>query len=216
MGHPPDVLELTGKGGLLSKGIILDLGCGYRKHPGAIGADIVPVPGVDIVVDLRKRPYPFLSACASEVILSHVLEHFEFQEIVEILNEVHRILVPGGLLTISVPHAFTIGAFAPQHRTYFTLEYFELFEADHPFGYYADFTKHWKVVRRWVSVNIFNDHYLPHLAKSRTVQLLERLLGKSLSFLTRNNYAFNVADLIIRCLPVWLVSIHWKLQKPAE
>ena len=33
---------------------LLDLGCGIRKRPGAVGVDIVPNPNVDIIHDLNK------------------------------------------------------------------------------------------------------------------------------------------------------------------
>ena len=84
-------------------GLILDLGCGRRKHAGAIGVDNVPLETVDVVHDLRETPYPFACGCADEIILSHVLEHFSLAEINCILDEAHRVLGPTGLVTISVP-----------------------------------------------------------------------------------------------------------------
>src|SRR3989344_2310598 len=38
---------------------ILDLGCGNHKIPESVGVDFVKIPGVDIVHNLNKIPYPF-------------------------------------------------------------------------------------------------------------------------------------------------------------
>src|SRR5437870_12802430 len=55
--------------------VILDLGCGARKVPGAFGVDMVDQPGVGLVHDLEATPYPLPENCADEVHLNHVLEH---------------------------------------------------------------------------------------------------------------------------------------------
>ena len=46
---------------------ILDLGCGRNKVPGAIGLDLFPVPGVDVVHDLEAFPYPFENNSFDEI-----------------------------------------------------------------------------------------------------------------------------------------------------
>jgi predicted SAM-dependent methyltransferase len=65
--------------------------------------DVNPGPCVDHVgnaADLSR----FESGTFSELYASHVLEHFDFKdEIPATLKEWHRVLVPGGLLHISVP-----------------------------------------------------------------------------------------------------------------
>src|SRR5207253_9987596 len=57
--------------------VILDLGCGANKVPGAFGIDIVALTGVDLVHDLKATPYPLPESCADTIYLNHVLEHFE-------------------------------------------------------------------------------------------------------------------------------------------
>ncbi|MCZ7577680.1 MAG: hypothetical protein M5U18_11795 [Dehalococcoidia bacterium] len=37
--------------------VVIDLGCGFRKKPGAIGFDIARIPGVDVICDVM-RPLP--------------------------------------------------------------------------------------------------------------------------------------------------------------
>lgn len=34
--------------------VVIDLGCGARKGPGAIGLDIAPIPGVDLIADVMR------------------------------------------------------------------------------------------------------------------------------------------------------------------
>ncbi|MHB8641259.1 MAG: class I SAM-dependent methyltransferase, partial [Candidatus Acidiferrales bacterium] len=55
--------------------MILDLGCGSKKRPGATGVDINPASGADVIHDLDVVPYPFESSTADEIYLDNVLEH---------------------------------------------------------------------------------------------------------------------------------------------
>ena len=54
----------------------IDLGCGEEKMPDAIGVDIEKLPGVDIICDLKKFPWPFKDSSFNEIYCSHMLEHF--------------------------------------------------------------------------------------------------------------------------------------------
>lgn len=58
-----------------NQGVKIDLGCGANKIPDFIGVDNRALPGVDIVCDLEKFPWPIPDECASTVTCSHVLEH---------------------------------------------------------------------------------------------------------------------------------------------
>ncbi|MHB8483582.1 MAG: class I SAM-dependent methyltransferase [Nitrospiria bacterium] len=67
-----------GIGEILKKnemGIRLDIGCGAAKQKGFVGMDIRSMPGVDIVHDIEKFPWPLPNECASLVMTSHLLEH---------------------------------------------------------------------------------------------------------------------------------------------
>jgi SAM-dependent methyltransferase len=115
---------------------ILDLGCGARKRPGALGADICRLPGVDVIADLSRLPYPFATASVDQVHLNHVLEHMESP--VEVLAEVWRISRTGSKVYIRVPH-YT-GTFAwkdPTHKRCFTSESFAYFGAN-PYSHYTE------------------------------------------------------------------------------
>src|SRR3989304_3239050 len=50
------------------------------------------------------KPWPWANDSVSEVHCSHTLEHFERRERVHVMNELYRVLIPGGKATIIVPH----------------------------------------------------------------------------------------------------------------
>lgn len=57
---------------------ILDLGCGMRKRPCAIGLDIKPLSNADLIHDLSCFPYPFPDNSFGEVYVYNVLENFNY------------------------------------------------------------------------------------------------------------------------------------------
>lgn len=116
--------------------VILDLGCGASKVPGALGMDIATLPGVDIVHDLGDRPYPVPEDFADMVYLNHVLEHCE--DPVSILGEVWRVTRPNGQVFIRTPHYSGIYAWRdPTHRHAFSGESFRYF-GENRFSYYSN------------------------------------------------------------------------------
>lgn len=62
---------------------------------------------VDFVGDIRDLS-AFRDESCAEVYASHVLEHVPPQDILPVLNGIHRILVPGGSLYLSVPDLDTL------------------------------------------------------------------------------------------------------------
>lgn len=81
----------------------LDLGCGKSKREGFIGVDCHKFDGVDQVVDLRK-PWPWADGSVTEVHCSHFVEHLTAPERIHFVNELYRVLVPGGKCTLITPH----------------------------------------------------------------------------------------------------------------
>src|SRR5436190_1707390 len=57
----------------------LDIGCGGSKTPGAVGIDILPAPGVDIVHDLNKLPWPLEPNRFDAIVCSHVLGELQYK-----------------------------------------------------------------------------------------------------------------------------------------
>ena len=86
------------------RGAKLDI-CGGRNpwKPGEfLNVDIVPLPQVDLVFDIRKR-FPIDDAVIAEIISLATLEHFREKDNLNILREFFRILQPGGLLRVCTP-----------------------------------------------------------------------------------------------------------------
>lgn len=65
--------------------------------------DIQQLPGVDVVHDMTVYPWPFPNSSFGFVYMSHVLEHAPAEHVKPILNQIWRILKPGGRVEIHVP-----------------------------------------------------------------------------------------------------------------
>jgi SAM-dependent methyltransferase len=114
----------------------LDLGCGRKKVPGAIGVDRYAVEGVDVVHDLDSYPYPFRPGIFGEIHARHVIEHVE--SAVRFMSELHRLAANGARIHIHTPHYSYMGSWRdPTHRHHFSCYSFEYFEEGHPADYYA-------------------------------------------------------------------------------
>lgn len=90
----------------------LNLGCGTRKLDGYVNVDNAPLCAPDRLVDLERLPWPFESASAEEIVLSHVLEHLGQAPalFLGIMGELYRVCRPDALVRITVPH--------PRHDDY--------------------------------------------------------------------------------------------------
>ena len=82
----------------------IDLACGQNKTKDYTGVDIAAVDGVDVVHDLRERPWPFKDESAEDLVANHFFEHLTGRERIAFMEECYRILVPGGHLKIVVPY----------------------------------------------------------------------------------------------------------------
>jgi SAM-dependent methyltransferase len=116
---------------------ILEIGCGNKKlFPHSIGLDRVKLPTVDKVHDLDVFPYPFADGSFDEIHAYMVLEHVG--DFLRTMEEIHRILKPGGKLHASVPYYLSTGAYSdPTHKTFFTEETFDFFTDGHELNYYT-------------------------------------------------------------------------------
>jgi len=106
----------------------LDLGCGLRKRPGAIGIDVNPRSQADVVHDLNRFPYPFPQNHFDEIFCDNVLEHLD--DVIKVMEELHRIAKPSAIVTIIVP--FFPNRYAntdPTHKHFFGLHSFDYFVA---------------------------------------------------------------------------------------
>ena len=117
--------------------VIINIGCGKTRIPGSIGVDRVCIPDyVDVVHDLNSTPYPFSNNFADEIHFYHVLEHLDNP--LEKLEEIHRLLKPGGILNMRVPHFSSNGAFTDiTHKRPFSLFSFDVFDSDAYHSFYT-------------------------------------------------------------------------------
>lgn len=93
--------------------VVLDLGCGAHKKPGAIGIDAAPAPGVDIVLDFERDALPFEDGSVDRIFSSHCLEHL--RDPIPLFREMSRVRVEGGAVEIWVPFVFSNDAFMIDH-----------------------------------------------------------------------------------------------------
>jgi hypothetical protein len=84
------------------KPLKLDLGCGINKREGFEGVDCRAFAGVDHVYDLRKT-WPWGEETVEEAHCSHFLEHLAAKERIHFINELYRVLMPGGKCQLIIP-----------------------------------------------------------------------------------------------------------------
>jgi len=127
----------------------LDLGCGQVKREGFIGVDIAEAPGVDVVHDLTKYPYPFQDNSVEEIHCSHFLEHLTSSQRIRFMEECYRILQKDGRLGIIVPSGMSERFFQdPTHQwpplvpasfLYFNRKWVMDNKLDHQHNYKCDY-----------------------------------------------------------------------------
>jgi SAM-dependent methyltransferase len=115
----------------------LNLGCGRQHREGCINVDRVEQVRPDLVWDLDRYPYPLPDSHFERIFASDVIEHL--QDVAAFMQEVHRLLVPGGIVEITTPHFSCANSFTdPTHRHhlgYFSLDYFT---RESPLDFYSD------------------------------------------------------------------------------
>lgn len=127
----------------------LNLGCGndIRSPSGGwVNMDRATLPGVDVAHDFLDFPWPFGDGEFSHVHCSHVLEHVPHHisgqrkdGLVLVMEEIHRVLAPGGTVEIRAPHPDGGGVWIdPTHTRVIHPGNFAYFEPASPqFAYYS-------------------------------------------------------------------------------
>jgi SAM-dependent methyltransferase len=148
---------------------ILDLGCGNKKRPGAIGVDRNNRSAADVIHDLDCFPYPFEDSSFEEVYLDNTLEHLT--DVFRVMEEIHRICTPGGLVKIVVPYFRSPWAcIDPTHKHSFTVDSFAYFDPDHVICVRYDYT----LARFKVNRVVFNETLTNNWAKRVVVAMANR------------------------------------------
>lgn len=124
----------------------LNVGAGPDIRPAAQGwvnMDIAALPGVDVVHDAFRFPWPFEDGSFDHVLCSHILEHVPhevglvpYQDgFIRFVEECHRVLRPGGTLEVLTPHPRSQNTIAdPTHTRVVHPANFACFDPD---GVYA-------------------------------------------------------------------------------
>lgn len=129
----------------------LDFGCGKNKKEGFHGVDCRDFPGVDTVCDLRQ-PWPFESESVDEAHSSHFIEHLTPAERIHFVNELYRVLKPGGTCQLIAPHWGSCRAYGDlthqwppvsEFWFYYLSKKWREANAPHNDGYTCDFEATW-------------------------------------------------------------------------
>ncbi|MEU6063293.1 MULTISPECIES: glycosyltransferase [Streptomyces] len=118
-----NALAWTYRRGLLA----LDLGAAHRKPPGYVGVDRRNADGVDIVATLPEK----LDLPDDSVGVVRAVDFLEYvPNKVPLINELYRLLAPGGMLLTMTPSSDGRGAYQdPTHVAYYN---------ENSFWYYTD------------------------------------------------------------------------------
>src|ERR1017187_8125756 len=84
----------------------LNLGCGANKIEGFINIDAEPSCKPDVICNFIEK-IPYKTDSVDEVVLFHTIEHINKVYHVKLLQEVWRVLKPGGGLMVSYPEFTT-------------------------------------------------------------------------------------------------------------
>jgi predicted SAM-dependent methyltransferase len=107
----------------------LNLGCSSNLRKGFWNVDIVPP--CDEIVDLTCK-WPWETSTIEYVLAIDILEHLLSP--IHTLNELWRVLQPGGIAEIEVPTTNGECAFGdPTHVSYWNRVSFHYFELEHPY-----------------------------------------------------------------------------------
>jgi SAM-dependent methyltransferase len=114
----------------------LDVGAGFAGPEGYERLDKTDVYGAEHVHDITDIPWPFADETFATLNCSHILEHIDRSRLVDVMNEMHRVLEPWGELRIEIPVAPHWKAFAdPTHVSYLVPQTFIYFAGADMFGY---------------------------------------------------------------------------------
>ena len=165
----------------------LDVGCGINKRPGAIGVDRNRDTAADVISDIDRGALPFRDSSFEAVWVVHVIEHVA--DVVQTVEELHRVTQPGGTLIVETPHYTDFSSFCdPTHRWHLNSFSFRYFGDDNAgFGYYSqvrfrEISIHVKLLALWRYCGFqflvnhsrrfrrFWEHYLCYVVRGKVME----------------------------------------------
>ena len=97
----------------------LNWGCGQHPEPGWINSDLKDDPGIDISCDIRNG-LPLEDDGLDYVVSIHALPMIPYPDLVTVLQELRRVLRPGGILRLALPDFDkAVRAYQAGDRSYF-------------------------------------------------------------------------------------------------
>lgn len=154
----------------------LDLGAGDRKKAGFLTVDWTPLTSPDVVHDLNVFPYPWADNSIEYIEMSHCLEHLD--KTFKVMQELHRVLKPGGILHIKVPH-FSRGFTHAEHEHGFDINFPLYFNATKKLsGYYGFEFECLKNELHWEA----HFHLMPEAGYGKGAIAIIRTLSTVISF----------------------------------
>ena len=98
-------------------GRVLDVGCGSKKYPDAVGIDVSGDTAADVVHDLNRVPWPLEDSGFDQILLQDVIEHLS--DLYAVFAELHRVGRAGARVHIRTPHFSSALAYSdPTHRRF--------------------------------------------------------------------------------------------------
>tara|TARA_B100000767_G_C19658345_1_gene489871 strand:- start:425 stop:985 length:561 start_codon:yes stop_codon:yes gene_type:complete len=112
----------------------LNLGAGNDIKDGFINHDISQLPGIDVAFDINTYPWPWDDNTFDEVVAHDLLEHLN--DFMRAMEEIHRILIPNGMVKLSVPYWNSCARYIdPTHKIGFHEDTFKFFD---PSSHYCE------------------------------------------------------------------------------
>jgi predicted SAM-dependent methyltransferase len=123
----------------------LHLGCGDLRLPNHVNIDIRISTATDVVRDVL-RGLPYADSTVDTIRSENFLEHLPQSEAIWIMNEMWRVLRPGGIAYHQIPMAGTTVDYQdPTHLSRWHPETFTYFELHHARQRYYPNIKPWTI-----------------------------------------------------------------------
>ena len=155
----------------------LNLGCGQFPKNGYLNIDVDPLSMAEKFFDLNQFPYDLPSEHFEMVEADHLFEHLS--DHILVMKEIHRVLKPGGILKMRVPH-FSRGFTHWDHKRSFDVSYPLYFNKSFLGGYTGIDLDLRKMEFHW-----FSQPYLKKKTLSHFQYMAGFTLGKIFDFISK-------------------------------
>jgi len=158
----------------------LNVGAGKLCYDNYINVDIKYFSGIDIICNIDGVLLPFKDCSFDEILVDHTLNHID--NMMNLMEEIHRVGIAGAKVLISEPYYRYEGAFQdPTHKHFFAERTFEIFCENYEYNYYT------KARFEVVSVKLSITH------KTKTKSLAKKIMKIPIPFRRiLNNFLWNL------------------------